>query len=111
MLRLILRRILLAIPLLFGVSFLTFALVAVAPGDPAVDVLGMNASKAQDAAFDRQLGFNLPVPVQYWHWLVKALHGNFGTSFSSSQPVLAEVSSGLWVTLALVTGATLLTAV
>src|SRR5580704_4656983 len=88
MLRLIGRRLLLAIPLLFVVSFLSFALVAVAPGDPAVDILGLNATRAQDAALDRQLGFDQPVPVQYWHWLVNALHGDLGTSFASSQPVL-----------------------
>jgi peptide/nickel transport system permease protein len=109
--QLIARRLLLAIPLLFVVSFLSFALVAVAPGDPAVDILGLNATRAQDAALDRQLGFDQPVPVQYWHWLVNALHGDLGTSFASSQPVLTVVDSGLGVTLSLVIGATLLTAV
>jgi peptide/nickel transport system permease protein len=109
--RLIARRLLLAIPLLFVVSFLSFALVAIAPGDPAADILGMNATAAQDAALDRQLGFDQPVPVQYWHWLVNALHGNFGTSYASSQPVLSIVNSGLGITLSLVIGATLLTAV
>ena len=109
--RLIARRLLLAIPLLFVVSFLSFALVAVAPGDPAVDILGMNATKAQDAALDRQLGFDQAVPVQYWHWLVNAVHGNLGTSFASDQPVVTVIGSGLGITLALVIGATLLTAV
>jgi peptide/nickel transport system permease protein len=97
--------------LLFVVSFLSFALVAVAPGDPAVDILGLNATRAQDAALDRRLGFDQAVPVQYWHWLVNALHGDLGTSFASSQPVLTVVDSGLGVTLSLVIGATLLTAV
>jgi peptide/nickel transport system permease protein len=109
--RLIIRRLLLAIPLLFVVSFLSFALVAVAPGDPAADILGMDATKAQYAALDRQLGFDQPVPVQYWHWLVQALHGNLGTSYAYSEPVLNIVNSGLGVTLSLVIGATLLTAV
>jgi peptide/nickel transport system permease protein len=104
------RRLLLAIPLLFIVSFLSFALVAIAPGNPAADILGMNASAAQYAALDRQLGFDQPVPVQYWHWLVHALHGNLGTSYTSSEPVLAVVNAGLGVTLSLVIGATLLTA-
>jgi peptide/nickel transport system permease protein len=109
--QLIIRRLLLAIPLLFVVSFLSFALVAVAPGDPAADILGMDATKAQYAALDRQLGFDQPVPVQYWHWLVQALHGNLGTSYAYSEPVLNIVNSGLGVTLSLVIGATLLTAV
>src|ERR1700677_3980374 len=111
MLRLIGRRLLLAIPLLFIVSFLSFALVAIAPGNPAADILGMNASAAQDAALDKQLGFDQPVPVQYWHWLVHALQGNLGTSIAQSEPVSSVISASLWVTLSLVAGATLLTAV
>jgi peptide/nickel transport system permease protein len=111
MLRLILRRILLAIQLLFVVSFLSFALVALTPGDPAVSILGTTATKAQDAALDKQLGFNLPVIVQYWHWLYKVLHGNLGVSLSSAQAVTSELNSGLGVTLCLVVGATLLTGV
>jgi peptide/nickel transport system permease protein len=108
--QLIARRLLLAIPLLFIVSFLSFALVAIAPGDPAADILGLDATKAQYAALDKQLGFDQPVPVQYWHWLVNALHGNLGTSYASSEPVISIVNSDLGVTLALVIGATLLTA-
>lgn len=109
--RLIARRLLLAIPLLFIVSFLSFALVAIAPGNPAADILGLSATKAQYAALDKQLGFNLPVPVQYWHWVLRALHGNLGTSYVSSEPVTSIVNSGLTVTLSLVIGAAVLTAV
>ncbi len=109
--RLIARRLLLAIPLLFIVSFLSFALVAIAPGNPAADILGLSATKAQYAALDKQLGFNLPVPVQYWHWVLRALHGNLGTSYVSSEPVTSIVNSGLTVTLLLVIGAAVLTAV
>jgi peptide/nickel transport system permease protein len=97
--------------LLFIVSFLSFALVAIAPGNPAADILGLDATKAQYAALDKQLGFNQPVPVQYWHWLVNALHGNLGSSYASSEPVISIVNSDLGVTLALVIGATLLTAI
>jgi peptide/nickel transport system permease protein len=53
MLRLIARRLLLAIPMLFGVSAVTFILVALTPGDPAASILGSSASQAQDAALDR----------------------------------------------------------
>ncbi|MGD0554148.1 MAG: ABC transporter permease [Streptosporangiaceae bacterium] len=109
--RLIARRLLLAIPLLFIVSFLSFALVAIAPGNPAADILGLSATKAQVAALDKQLGFDQPVPVQYWHWLVRALQGNLGTSYTSQEPVTSIVNTGLIVTLSLVLGAALLTAV
>lgn len=105
------RRLILAVPLLFIVSFLSFALVALTPGDPAVSILGSYATKAQYAALDRQLGFNQPVLVQYGHWLVKVLHGNLGTSLASAQSVSTELNSGLGVTLCLVIGATVVTAV
>ena len=111
MVRLIARRLLLAIPLLFIVSFLSFALIAIAPGNPAADILGLSATKAQYAAVDRQYGFNQPVPVQYWHWVVQALHGNLGTSYTSQEPVTSIVNSSLGVTLALVLGAAVLSAV
>jgi peptide/nickel transport system permease protein len=108
---LIARRLILAIPLLFIVSFLSFALVALTPGDPAVSILGSYATKAQYAALDRQLGFNQPVLVQYGHWLGRVLHGSLGTSLASAQSVTTELNSALGVTLCLVLGATLVTAV
>jgi peptide/nickel transport system permease protein len=111
MLRLIARRLLLAIPLLFIVSFLSFALVAIAPGNPAADILGLNATRAQYAAVDRQYGFDQSVPVQYWHWVLRALHGNLGTSYTSQEPVTSIINSSLGITLALVFGAAILTAV
>ena len=104
------RRLILAIPLLFIVSFLSFALVALTPGDPAVSILGSYATKAQYSALDRQLGFNQPVLVQYGHWLARVLHGSLGTSLASAQSVSTELNSGLGVTLCLVIGATLVTA-
>jgi peptide/nickel transport system permease protein len=110
MFRLIARRILLAIPLLFIVSFLSFALVALTPGDPAVDILGSYATPAQYAALDHQYGFSQPVLVQYWHWLLRVFHGNLGTSLSSGQAVTSVLNGGLPVTLFLVIGATAATA-
>jgi peptide/nickel transport system permease protein len=108
---LIARRLILAIPLLFIVSFLSFVLVALTPGDPAVSILGSYATKAQYAALDRKLGFNQPALVQYWHWLARVLHGNLGISLASAQPVTTELNSALGVTLCLVIGATIVTAV
>jgi len=111
MLRLVIRRLALAVPLVFVVSFITFGLVALTPGDPAVDLLGTSASRAADAALDRQLGFNRSIWVQYWHWLEKAVHGNFGVSLLNQQAVTTQLNQRLPVTLALVIGATLVAAV
>jgi peptide/nickel transport system permease protein len=107
-LRVVARRLLLAVPLVFLVSVLTFVLVALTPGDPAYTILGSAATPQQVAALDKTMGFNLPVWVQYWHWLDNALHGNFGSSFISGLPVTSIIASRLPVTLSLVIGGTLL---
>lgn len=111
MLRLVIRRLLLAVPLLFVVSVLTFGLIALTPGNAAIEILGANASRAQVAALESQMGLNLPLPVQYWHWLSQALHGDLGSSLFSSQSVLAELNSRISVTLTIILGANLLAAV
>jgi peptide/nickel transport system permease protein len=110
-LRFVLRRLTLAVPLVLGVSFITFLLVGLTPGDPAVDLLGSAATKAQDAALDRTLGFDHSIWVQYWHWLEHAIHGNLGSSLLNQQSVVTELDQRLPVTLALVIGSTLLAAV
>jgi peptide/nickel transport system permease protein len=106
--RVIVRRLLLAVPLVFGVSALTFVLAALVPGDPAYTILGTSATPQAAAALDKQMGFDLPVWVQYWHWLDGALHGNLGTSFLSYQPVTSIIAARLPVTLSLVIGGTLI---
>lgn len=110
MFRLVIRRLLLAVPLVFVVSALTYVLVALTPGDPAASILGTLGTKAQYAAIDRRLGFDLPVWDQYWHWLDRALHGDLGTSLISSQPVAAQLNARLAVTVPLIAGATAVSA-
>jgi peptide/nickel transport system permease protein len=100
-------RALLIVPTLFIVSILTFILVALVPGDPAVRILGEGATQQQDAALDRSLGLNAPVLTQYGHWLSNVLHGNLGSSLFTDQPVLGLLNQRLGVTLSLVIGATL----
>ena len=111
MLRLIARRLLFAVPLVFLVSFITFLLVGLTPGDPAVDILGTSASRATDIAFDHQFGFDHSLWIQYWNWLQQALQGNFGLSLLNRQSVVTQLNQRLPVTLALVVGATLVAAV
>jgi peptide/nickel transport system permease protein len=111
MTRLVIRRLLLAIPLVFAVSFITFVLVALTPGNPAVDLLGTSAGKAAYAAVDRQLGFDHSIWVQYWHWLEHAVQGNLGVSLLNQESVVTELAQRLPVTLALVIGATLVAAI
>ncbi len=107
---LILRRLALALPLLFVVSALTFALTAVGPGDPAAIILGNSATPQEVAALDHKLGLDQPIVVQYWHWLSHALTGDLGTSVVTSQSVSQAIGARLPATLSLVLLATVVAA-
>ena len=91
MARYLLRRLLLSVPLLFLVSVLTFVMVAIVPGDPAVRILGAGHSAPEYQALDRKLGLTAPLPVQYWHWVDGVLHGSLGTSLFTNQTVTSEL--------------------
>jgi peptide/nickel transport system permease protein len=111
-LRVIVRRLALAVPLLFVVSALSFLLVSLVPGNAAGVLAGNGASPQRLAQLDRQLGLNLPVYEQYWHWLKHALEGNLGSSLVTQQsvgPVI--VGTRLSVTMSLIVGALLLAAI
>jgi peptide/nickel transport system permease protein len=107
------RRLALSVVLVFVASTLTFVLVSVTPGDPANTILGGQQNvRAQDVAqLRQQLGLNQPLLQRYWHWLRGALHGDFGTSVITGQSVTREVNSRLGVTLTLIVGALVLSAV
>jgi peptide/nickel transport system permease protein len=93
-----------AIPLLFIVTGLSFVLLSLVPGDAAQQILGQRATPASLAALRKQLGLDLPLPQQYWHWLTHALHGDLGSSISTSQPVTEAVLQRLPVTLSITIG-------
>ncbi len=78
------RRLLAAIPVLIGVTFLTFLVMSALPNDTAQAVLGLNASPAAVAALNHTLGLDQPFWQRYWHWLANVLHGNFGTTVQGS---------------------------
>ena len=107
--RVVLRRIVLAVPLLFIVSALSFVLVSVTPGDAATEILGVQASPETIAELRHALGLDLPLHEQYWNWLTDAATGDLGTSLYSGEPVAHTIRSRLPVTLSLVVSALLLT--
>jgi peptide/nickel transport system permease protein len=103
MLRYIIRRLLLTIPILFVITIATFVLMSIVIGDPVLLILGPD-SNADQATIDRlrqQLGVNRPLPVQYADWLRHVLTGNFGRSFRSPISVRQAVIERLPVTLEL----------
>lgn len=110
MLRIIIRRLLLSVPLVLVVSGITFVLESLVPGDPARSLLGVNATPQQYAALRAVLHLNLPLVQQYWLYLGNVFRGDLGTSIFTDQPVSQFVTSRLPVTLSLVIGATVVAA-
>ena len=110
-LRVIVRRLLMAIPLLFVVSGLSFLLVSLTPGDAAREILGLNAPPGAYPKLRAALGLNLPLYTQYWHWVEHAVQGNFGTSLFTDQSVSSAISQRLPVTFSLMIGALVISTV
>jgi peptide/nickel transport system permease protein len=91
MIQYILRRFLLLIPMLLGVSILTFVLGHVMPGDPARLALGIAAPETQVIKYREEHGLNDPVHIQYFHYMRNILRGDFGVSLTSRRPVADDM--------------------
>jgi peptide/nickel transport system permease protein len=90
MTRFLVRRLLQAVPVLLGISFLLFVLMHAMPGGPlAMYVQAPGMSKDRLAALAAQMGLNKPVWLQYVQWLEGVLHGNFGYSYTYNEPATA----------------------
>jgi peptide/nickel transport system permease protein len=90
MLRFVVRRLLLLIPILLGLSILVFLWIRALPGSPAIALLGERATPESIAQINRQYGLDKPLPVQYWRYLKTTSRGDFGQSTKSRQPVVEE---------------------
>ena len=90
--RYLLRRILLTIPVLLGVATLVFSLIHLVPGDPAQAMLGDSASATEVADLRTRLGLDRPLPEQYLRFMRGLARGDLGTSFRTSQPVVAAIA-------------------
>jgi peptide/nickel transport system permease protein len=88
--RYIVRRLLAAVPVLFGLSVLLFSYIRILPGDPCVAILGQHQTPAACAALRENLGLDLPLWEQYIRYLLNTLSGDFGASVVNSQPFFAE---------------------
>jgi ABC-type dipeptide/oligopeptide/nickel transport system permease component len=84
-----------------GVSVLVFTIMRMVPGDPAVLLLGSQASAEDLERLRQSLGLNQPLYVQFLRWLPQMLTGHLGTSIFTGQPVLTEVLPRLWASLEL----------
>jgi len=108
MLRFMLRRVLLALPSLFGLLVITFLLIRVVPADPAAALAGDNATPEQIARIRHQYGFDRPLVAQFGLYIVDVAHLDFGESQYSSRPVARDIAERLPATLELTVSALLI---
>jgi len=111
MLSFILRRLISGVVLVAVISFLAFVLLYMGGGNIARRILGENATAETVAKKTEELGLNRPLLAQYGDWLISALTGNLGRSWFTGELVSVSVSGRLVVTLSLVIGATLISAI
>jgi peptide/nickel transport system permease protein len=97
----ILRRIVLAIPVMIGILFLTFLLSRLIPGDPCRAMLGEKATAAVCDAFMERMGLNKPIPVQFVYYFGRVLTGDLGDSLRFGRPVTDMLMERLPVTIEL----------
>jgi peptide/nickel transport system permease protein len=91
MLRFVVRRLLLLVPVLIGLSLLVFLWVRAIPGSQASALLGERATPEAVARYERQYGLNRPMHVQYWAYVKTLAKGDLGTSVASRRPVTTEI--------------------
>jgi len=103
----ILRRLAQFIPVLLLASLGIWAMIYAVPGSPIGALVGENATPEQIAAITIRLGLDQPILVQYWRWLLAALHGDLGHSIQSREPVLDLIATRIPATLQLGLAATL----
>ena len=101
MLRFVLRRLALMVPVLVGLSILLFAWVRALPGDPARSLLGERATPAGIDRINAAYGFDKPLLEQYLTYVKALLRGDFGSSIQTGRPVLESFSERFPATLEL----------
>jgi peptide/nickel transport system permease protein len=101
MVQYIIRRILIAIPVLFGVTIFNFLIINLAPGNPVDMYVSPDVTAADIEIKKEALGLNDPIYIQYWHWLGNLIKGDFGFSYSTYEPVTNMIFERLGPTLIL----------
>lgn len=107
MLRYLVRRLVLTLPVLLGVATLVFALIHLVPGDPAQSMLGDGASPEEVQKLRTALGLDKPLVEQYWSFMTGLARGDLGSSFRYGTPVAREIRDRLFRTFQLAIAAML----
>ena len=95
------RWILVPVGTILAASFVLYAALSLAPGDPVYQLLGGRGTQEQYAALRAELGLDQPFLIRYWDWLTSAIHGDFGRSFTYKQSVASLIEPRLGITLSL----------
>jgi peptide/nickel transport system permease protein len=101
MLKYVIKRLLILIPVLLGVVFIVFMIMQLTPGDPGRIILGTNATQEEVDELNEDLGYYDPLPVKFVDYVAKALTGDFGRSYRTNQPVFDQIFEKFPVTLTL----------
>ena len=101
MIRFLTRRLLHALGTLFGITLLIFALFHLVGGNPAIRIVGKNATPAELARVSHQMGFDRPLWTQYLDYLGDLVRFDFGRSWETKQRVSEMILDGLWPSLSL----------
>ncbi|HEX5801014.1 MAG TPA: ABC transporter permease [Gaiellaceae bacterium] len=107
MLRFVVRRLLLLVPILVGLSILVFLWIRILPGGPAQALLGERGTAEQEAQIERQYGLDEPVHVQYWKYVQTVVRGDLGDSIATRRPVTEELKQRFPATIELALAAML----
>jgi len=102
-----LKRLLLVVPVVFGVSVIAFTLVRIVPGGPVESALGTQATEELVAQLRRENGLNRPIYIQYIDWITNVARGDFGTSIRTGRSVNKAISTSIAPTVWLALSATL----
>ena len=94
----ILRRLLMLIPVLLGISLSVFLIMQLVPGDVVSGILGIEQTPELRVMWEKKLGLDQPMHMQYLNWMGNVLRGNFGESFRTGAPVFPEIISRFQIT-------------
>jgi peptide/nickel transport system permease protein len=98
MTRYVFKRLLSIIPMLIGITFITYLVIALAPGGPAAGLKGDLNPKISPEYREKQIKrfhFDKPIPVQYGYWISNIIHLDFGQTIKDNQPIMKKIKERL----------------
>ncbi|MCL2162966.1 MAG: ABC transporter permease [Oscillospiraceae bacterium] len=104
----VIKRLLTLIPIIFGLTFVVFLIMALSPGDPTTTILGNDYTVEAGARLRQELGLDKPLVVQYFNYISRLVQGDFGKSYVSREPVMDQIAARFPSTLKIMAASMLL---